>query len=157
MAGFSLSFELDTSLITRRLARLLERSGHLEPAWQDAAEYMKNSTVNRILRTKKSPEGERWAALSEVTIELKGHDKPLFETGELSNSIGIGDVSNDGFEIFSASDYASYMQEGVQTLRGAFRSKKPAPQVPPRPFMGFSDENMKRISQILHNYLTELD
>lgn len=157
MSGFSLSFELDASLVTARLHKLLQRTGNLSPAWQDAAEYMRNSTVNRILRTKKSPEGERWAALSEVTIELKGHDKPLFETGELSESIGVGDVSDEGFEIFSSSDHASYMQEGVQTLRGAFRSKKPAPQVPPRPFMGFSDENMKRISQILHNYLTELD
>src|SRR5215216_1835864 len=96
----SLSVRLDQAALARlnrRLSGLLHDSINLEPVMQQAAQYMKNSTVNRIQRSKTSPSGERWAALSEVTAELKGHDQPLFHSGEMSRGIDIADVSNDGF------------------------------------------------------------
>jgi phage virion morphogenesis protein len=152
----SLSVQLDAgdlARLNRRLSKLLHGSLNLEPVWQQAAEYMKQSTKNRILRTKTAPDGERWAALSDVTIEMKGHDAPLFQSGEMAGSVDILEVSNDGFMINTDAPYASYMHNGVQQVKGAFRSKRPAPQIPARPFMGFSDENVRRISKMVRDYL----
>jgi len=154
----SLSVRLDQAAfakLNKRLHEVLQHSLNLEPVMQQAALYMKNSTVNRIERTKKSPAGERWEALSDVTIQLKGHAQPLFASGELSRGIDIQDVSNDGFMIISSAPHSSYMQKGVKKVKGAFKSKRPSPQVPARPFMGFSDENVRRISKMLRDHITK--
>src|SRR5260221_12242483 len=104
----------DIHKLSRRISELLHDVLHLEPVMAEAAEYMKRSTVNRILRSKTSPDGERWEALRDVTVNLKGHDRILFETGELANSIQVSDVSNEGFMITDDAKHASYMQEGVK-------------------------------------------
>jgi len=154
MPSLSVSIDSgDIAKLNRRISKLLHDTLNLEPVMAEAAEYMKRSTVNRILRTKTSPDGERWAALSDVTIALKGHDQPLFQSGELSKGIDVLDVSKDGFMISAEAPHASYMQKGVSKVKGAFKSKRPAPQVPARPFMGFSDENVRRISSMIRNYL----
>lgn len=139
----------DLARLSKRLADLLHDVLHLEPVMEEAAQYMKRSTENRILRSKTSPDGERWEALREVTIELKGHETLLVDSGELSKSIKIEDVSNTGFMISSDSDHASYMQDGVKRTGGFIKGKR----VPPRPFMGFSDENKRRISKMIRDYL----
>jgi phage virion morphogenesis protein len=121
----------------------------MEPVMEEAAEYMKRSTVNRILRSKTSPDGERWEALRDVTVNLKRHDRILFESGELANSIQVEDVTHDSFVVTSTADYASYMQEGIKRTRGMIKNKT----VPPRPFLGFSDENKRRIAIMIRDYL----
>jgi phage virion morphogenesis protein len=150
MSGLALRIdEHDLRRLHKRIADLLHDTLHLEPVYEEAAEYMKRSTVNRILRTKTSPDGERWEALRDVTVNLKGHDRILFETGDLANSIRVEDVSHDGFVVTSTSDHASYMQDGVRRTRGMIKNKT----VPPRPFMGFSDENKRRIAIMIRDYL----
>jgi len=145
----------DFKKLDKRLAELLHDVLHLEPVMKDTAEYMKRSTVNRILRSKTSPDGERWEALRDVTVNLKGHDRILFQSGELSRGIQIEDVSNDGFILSSTAlnedgePYSSYVQDGVKRTRGMIRGKK----IPPRPFMGFSDENKRRIAKMIRDYL----
>lgn len=139
----------DVHKLSQRISELLHDVLHLEPVMEEAAEYMKRSTVNRILRSKTSPDGERWEALRDVTVNLKGHDRILFETGELANSIQISDVSNDGFMITADAEHASYMQEGVKRTRGMIKNKT----IPPRPFMGFSDENKRRIAKMIRDHL----
>jgi phage virion morphogenesis protein len=151
VAGINVA--IDTSSFNTRLTDLLKHLSNLSPVWEEAAEYMKRSTINRILRSKRSPSGERWAALSELTIALKGHVRQLFETGELAQSVKVSDVSDGGFIVSATADHASYMQDGVKKIRGKYRSNRPSPQVPPRPFMGFSDENKKRIAKMLRDYL----
>jgi phage virion morphogenesis protein len=156
MAGLKL--EIDASHITKlsqRVQRLLNHAEHLEPAMRQAAQYMVNSTRNRLLRTKVGPDGDKWKAISELTAQLKGNNSIMFETGELAQSVQIGDVSNNGFSIITDAEYASLLQKGVMKLRrGMYRPKK-RPAIPPRPFMGFSEENNKRIAQIIRNYLAE--
>jgi phage virion morphogenesis protein len=150
MAGLQINIDQnDLGKLDKRLSELLHDVLHLEPVMAEAAEYMKRSTVNRILRSKTSPDGERWEALRDVTVNLKGHDRILFETGDLANSIQVSDVSNDGFMISSDAKHASYMQEGVKRTRGMIKNKT----IPPRPFMGFSDENKRRISKMIRDYL----
>ncbi|WP_315729806.1 phage virion morphogenesis protein [Bradyrhizobium sp. SZCCHNRI2010] len=152
--SFGIQFDAaDIARLSDRYARLLHAVDDLEPVMEQAAEYMQRSTINRILRTKTAPDGERWAALSDVTAQLKGHDRQLFETGELSRNIEVSDVSKHGFELTADTEYAIWMQKGVDTVRGAFRSKRPRPQIPARPFMGFSEENVRRISKMIRDYL----
>lgn len=154
MPSLSVAIDLsDIARLNKRLGKLLHDTLHLEPVMAKAAQYMKRSTANRILRTKTSPQGDRWEALSDVTIQLKGHSQPLFETGELSRSVNIRQVSNDGFMITADAPYASYMQKGVNKVRGSFKSNRPSPQVPARPFMGFSEENVSRISKMIRDHL----
>ena len=130
--------EHDLRRLNKRISDLLHDVLHLEPVIEEAAEYMKRSTVNRILRTKTSPDGERWEALRDVTVNLKGHDRILFQTGELANGIQIEDLSDHGFNLASTAlnsegeSYSSYLQEGVTRTRGMIRGKK----IPPRQFMG---------------------
>lgn len=151
MAELSIKIDAnDLKRLNKRLTDLLHDALHLEPVMQEAAQYMQRSTVNRILRSKTSPEGERWKALRDVTIQLKnGNDSILFDSGELSRSIHIEDVSNHGFTISADADHASYMQQGVRRTKGMIKGKK----VPPRPFMGFSEENNRRIAKMIRDYL----
>ncbi|TYO65521.1 phage virion morphogenesis protein [Bradyrhizobium hipponense] len=150
MAGLKLDVDdHDFRRLTRRIGDLLHDVLEMHTVYAQAAEYMKRSTENRLLRSKTSPDGERWEALRDVTVNLKGHDTILFETGELANSIQIGDVSNDGFELISNAPHASFMQEGIKRTRGMIKNKK----VPARPFMGFSEENKRRIALMIRDYL----
>ncbi|WP_316196575.1 phage virion morphogenesis protein [Bradyrhizobium sp. SZCCHNS3053] len=150
MAGLSIHIdEAEFKRLTRRISDLLHDVLELHPVYAEAAEYMKRSTENRILRSKTSPDGERWEALRDVTVNLKGHDRILFQSGELSKSIEIADVSNDGFELISTAPHASYMQNGIKRTGGFIKNKV----VPPRPFMGFSDENKRRIAKMIRDYL----
>ncbi|ARQ95343.1 hypothetical protein [Bradyrhizobium phage BDU-MI-1] len=139
----------DIARLNKRLADLLHDVLHLEPVMAEAAAYMKRSTENRFLRTNTAPNGERWAALRDVTLEMKGNDDILIDSGELSKSIQIDDVSATGFMISSNSDHASFMQDGVKRTGGWIRNKT----IPPRPFLGFSDENKRRISKLIRDYL----
>jgi len=139
----------DLAKLSKRISDLLHDTLDLTSVMEDAAQYMKRSTVNRILRTKTAPDGDRWEALSEVTIELKGHDKQLFESGDLAKGIVIEDVGPHGFSINSEADYSSYMQGGIKRTRGMIKNKT----VPARQFMGFSDENKRRISKMIRDYL----
>lgn len=145
----------DVAKLSSNLNRIVRQAENLVPAMETIGEYMVRSTQNRILRSKTSPEGDRWARLSELTTSLKGHDQPLFHSGRLAESIKVKNVSNRGVTIYSSAPYAGYMQSGVRKVKGKYRSKKPAPQIPARPFMGFSQENLKRISQILRKHVFE--
>jgi phage virion morphogenesis protein len=150
MSGLAIRIdEHDLRRLDRRISELLHDVLHLEPVLSEAANYMVRSTQNRILRSKTSPDGARWEALRDVTVNLKGHDRILFQTGDLANSIKVEDVSNSGFVVTSDAEHASYMQDGVKRTRGMIKNKK----IPPRPFMGFSDENKRRIAKMIRDYL----
>lgn len=156
MADLSVKIESgDLRKLNKRIADLLHDTLHMEEVYAQAAEYMKRSTVNRIVRSKTGPDGERWAAIKEVTARLKQSDSILFDSGELSRGIQIEDVSNGGFVLSSTAlnkegePYSSYLQDGVKRTRGMIKGKK----IPPRPFMGFSDENKRRISKMIRDYL----
>ena len=142
--------------VRKKIWELIERASDLEEFNQEAAEYMVRSTQHRILRSKKEADGKPFAALRELTIELKGHDKPLFETGELARSVHVEEADNDGFtvraEAFndSGDDYAFFVQHGRRQTKGRFRSGR---RVPSRKFMGFSEANINAISKMLRDYV----
>jgi phage virion morphogenesis protein len=137
-----------------KLDGLIDRLGGLDDFWRDVAQYMVRSTQNRILRQKigqgKAPDGEPWAPLSqETTIPFKGHGHQLFQSGELAGSVYVADIHDKGFTISASADHAEYMQFGVSRTSGWIKGKK----VPARPFMGFSETNIRTISKMLKKYL----
>ena len=69
----------DLAKLSKRISDLLHDTLNLGSVMDEAAEYMKRSTVNRVLRTKIAPNGDRWEALSEVTVELKGHEERRYD------------------------------------------------------------------------------
>lgn len=155
-----LQLRFDTSKLqafSNRIAAMATRARNLEPFMDDTAAYMANVMRNRILRTKKGPDGVAWQELSGLTEEIKGHGKILFHTGALARSIEVQEVNRDGFTIAATAPYAPFMQYGVQRTKGWVkkpngRYAKPGP-IPARPFMGFSDENARIIAKKLRAHI----
>jgi phage gpG-like protein len=150
MAAVNINF--NASVYLSKLHDIINRSEHLQPALEEAGQYMVRSTVNRIKGKKSdrhSPSGEPWAPLSQVTIDWKGHDQMLFQSGEMADSVKVESVTNDRFVVVADSPHAGYMQRGVRFTRGKITGAR----VPPRPFMGFSEANIKRITKILLNHI----
>lgn len=117
---------------------------------REASQYMVHSTQTRITRDHRSPSGVDWAPLSDLTIMLKGHDRPLFQTGFLSRSIHTSKATDKGFVVKTDAPYAGWMQKGVKRTSGRYRGT-----IPPRPFAGFSQTNIRRLSQMLRRHILE--
>jgi phage virion morphogenesis protein len=136
------------------LTGLLERTQHLKEFNQEAATYMVRSTRNRILRSKRSPDGTPFAPLADLTVDVKGHSSILFETGNLARSVHVDHVDDHGFTISADADYARLTQDGRRRTRGRYDSNR---SVPARPFIGISDANVQRISKMLRSYIAGLN
>ena len=135
--------------LNKRLEGLVKRAGNLTPFFDDAAAYMVNVVQHRIYRSKKGPDGQRWAPLAQSTIDIKGHDTILYETGELGRSIHVDSQDRSGFIIASDAPYAYFMQNGIKRTGGMISGKR----VPARPFMGISERNVKVISRMLKDHV----
>lgn len=135
--------------LNKRLEGLVKRATNLSPFFDDAAAYMVNVVQNRIYRTKKGPDGERWAPLAQSTIDIKGHSTILYQTGDLGRSIHVDSQDKSGFIIASDSPYGLFMNNGVKKTGGFIKNKT----VPARPFMGISDRNVKVISKMLKDHV----
>jgi len=152
----------DLKKASRKLRQLLHKVQDLDAYMEDAAQYMLQSTRHRF-DTKRAPGGERWPGLSEITKELKLSDEPLIDTGRLFESIQISKVDRDGFTIGSNVEYAAYMQYGVAP--GKAKGSYPHPfepgvrgrptEIPARPFLGFTDYNLRRIRELLVEHMME--
>ena len=147
--------------MNRQLDKLIARATHLETFLDDASAYMVNVTRNRILRTKKDPDGRPWLPLAQLTIDIKGHGRQLFQTGKLAASI-TGERLGDEVVIYadeSIAPYAPYMQLGVSRPRGSVKSPtsgrwvSPKRPIPPRPFIGLSATNIRTITEMLRKHL----
>lgn len=147
----SVSVRFNFAAYAARLNQLVASAEDLEPAMMRASRYMVNSTRNRILRSKTAPDGERWQQLSDVTIFLKGHDRPLFQQGGLAAGIKAQRVSEKGFTIAATDEKSPYHQYGVRYVKGIFKGT----EIPARPFLGFSPENLRRISRILVDHMNQ--
>jgi HK97 gp10 family phage protein len=84
-----------------------------------------------------------WPRLAESTIERKGFERPLYETGELQNSIHH---NVDDHEAYVGTDveYAKYQEYGTS-------------RIPARPFLGGAIiHEEKRIPEVVHKALAKL-
>ena len=154
----SLNERFNIDVLSDRLSKLISNATDLSEAMREGADYMVRSTQNRILRQKVSPSGKVWDMNGPATISIKGFNSPLFRTGALADGIRAQRVTRNGFTIASTArsgdgtDYGALMQKGIPKykMRGMIKKRR----VPARPFLGFSQENIRRLSQILKTHLT---
>jgi phage virion morphogenesis protein len=140
--------------LDKKLKKLIERIDNPRPILNDIANYMVRVTQNRITTSKRGPDGTRWADNSELTQYLKGKNSPNYASGELASSISVIRRDRYGFSVGTKLAYGAYVQEGQRVMKGKYKSKtKPAPQIPARPFMGFSDQNKVKIAKMMREYI----
>jgi len=114
------------------LSTIMNRVGR--QAWRDTMTRFDNEV---------NPEGVSWVPLSPFTRQLYEkkhitHVKLLHNTGRLRGSINY-EVYSDSFEIFSTCPYAETHQQG-------------SGQVPRRQFLGFTDDDVLYIAEVLADY-----
>lgn len=110
-----LELEGDVQL-RRRLLRIATRIEHPQPLFRHVADFWMAEERKQF-----SSEGGHasggWQELSDATIAAKGHDRILFESGELEESLttqrAIIEI-NDDFLLFGSDvDYAGAHQRGA--------------------------------------------
>ena len=165
---------VDASQAVNYYAGLLARAGNPRPAYIAIGEYLVRAGDQNFAR-QQSPDGQRWAPNSRVTIErylagaLKGGSKLLDKKGRLNSkgSLFIGSkkilqghtgmlrhrlfyrLVSDGVEYGSPEVYAAMQQ---------FGGKKSAyphllGDIPARPFIGLSQGDEKTVVSIMAAYL----
>lgn len=100
---------------------------------EQVGEILALSTIQRIVTTKTAPDGKAWAPWARSTLldrTKKGNAALglLHDTGALGQSI-TWRVNGKSVEITSTSPIAPYLQNGT-------------PNMPARPFIGFSKEDL---------------
>lgn len=139
----------DDREVMAALQRLLDKTGNLRPALEAIGELVSESTKRRF-GTTIGPDGVLWAANSDVTIERKGHARPLTGiTGELRDSIRYQLDGDFAVEIGSGKDQAAMMQFGGTTeefphLWG---------DISARPYLGISEEDKTAILAVIERHL----
>lgn len=174
MAGVTIT--LDDAEFSRWLQRTIGSISNPTDALKEIGEVLTQSTKDRF-GTKIAPGGATWAANSPVTIAIKGHGSQL-----RGKSKALGDTIHyqlDGTKavevgsnmIYAAvqqfgakmgqfgrySQIARYRKYGEKDFRRYAGTKKGFPipwgDIPPRPFVGVSQEDEDRITEIMADYL----
>ena len=147
MAGTSIEIELDDQRINQVLDQLIRAGVSLTKPMADIGDQLLANTKGRF-ETGQSPNGVPWAPLSDDYIKSKrkrksgGADAILILDGHLSGEMGLNS-GDDWMEITAPQVYAATHQFGRDNI-------------PARPFLGFSDEDMDYIHQVLAEYLAEI-
>lgn len=103
-------------------------------SWTDRAKQ----SLGELMRREVSPDGTSYAPLSPITVERKGHNQILFETGELRESVeGSGSghietVSETGVRLGT-----SHEKQGSPV---AMKLHYGDGNIPARPFVGVTEE-----------------
>lgn len=157
MAGASLSITLDDAALVRQLGDLIGALTHPEPALRSIGEALQRTTQERFdPGQKRSPDGTPWARNSPVTIARKGRDNPLYERGNLQNTIRYQVLGTRGVEVGTNLVYGAAHQFGmVKGYAGRTRRGAPIPwgNIPARPYLGLSADDETEVVRILRDYL----
>jgi phage gpG-like protein len=100
---------------------------------------------------------ESWEPLAASTIEMKGSDAILQDTGDLKNSINASNTERDKFslKIWAGSEHGKYHQDPDKNPMDQFDMVNDR-GMPMRPFMLFQDEDVKEIEEILIRYVDSI-
>lgn len=141
--------KIDDAKIKKALQDLQQATGDLSPAFRDIGEQLVEATKQRF-SSGTAPDGQKWADNSQVTIERKGRNKPLVDSGALMAEINYQIIGNNTLEIGSPMEYAAMQQFGgtkneFSHLWG---------DIPARPFLGISSDDEAEILNIIEKHLT---
>ena len=137
----------------------LERRGKDMTPLLDAAAGVLEDVAEEAFETETSPDGAAWPALSQVTIrrrERGGHwpGGKLQVSGRLAASIGLVALGPRSVIVGTNVVYAAAMQFGAR--KGAFgKGRRPVPwgDIPPRPYLGISQDAEHEIEQLIADWL----
>jgi phage virion morphogenesis protein len=127
---------------------MLQRSGNLRPLLLEIGEDLVDAT-HQSFYTATSPDGTPWKDNSDVTLARKTSTTPLTDKGDLAASIHYSVIGNESVEVGSNMVQAAMMQYGG--------TKAQFPHlwgdIPARPFIGLSDEDVRNILALASGYL----
>ena len=161
MPGATIRVEFDAAAVTEALNRLTDRARDMTPLMRDIGEHLLNTTRKRF-EDEHAPDGTPWEPLGETTLRRKQRnvDKVLTESGALRGH-GHGLVyraGRDRVEVGSPLIYAGTHQFGAtKGSFGAMANGAPIPwgDIPPRPFLGLSDDDEAEILALVNDYMAE--
>lgn len=155
-----LIIEVDDAQAQRWFSQALARSSDLSGLMAEIGETLLVSTQARF-RTGTAPDGVRWLPLADGSGRT-----PLMDTGTLHDQIAP-DHGSDWVELRATAKQARWHQEGtdpytiVPSQKQALawpggpgpRKKVEHPGLPPRPFIGLSQEDVGRIDDLVAAWL----
>jgi len=125
--------------------------GFTEQQWLGTIQYLEEKHYG-YFRNESSPTGEEWAPLSEVTIKRKGHNRRLYETGDLIDSVmdssaehAIRNTDSFTLEFGTNRPWAAIHQEGSADGR-----------IPQREFLGLDDQSLEEVQEIMADALEHM-
>lgn len=172
-AGQEISIELDDREIRDALRRLFEAVGDLAPVMKNIGEYLVQATEQRF-DSETGPDGEKWTAVSDATLDRKTHPKILTESHHLRQSIHP-EPGKDAVTVGTNVPYGAIHQFGfdgplsipahTRLIKTAFGQKLKHPveariapyelqqHMPARPFLGISDDDKEEILAIIEDHI----
>lgn len=130
--------EIKSALLENYLDKLKNNIEKRRKIMHSLGMMVKKSVIERF-DTKIDPEGNPWERNRPSTIQRKGVDDPLVDTGFLKKSIYMRS-DKEGFMVYTQTPYAVFHQVGTSRF-------------PERPFMGFSEEDEKNAINIIEKEL----
>lgn len=147
--------QIDDRAVLDALRRLQAAGADLRPALYDIGEYLIFSTKRRFGEGK-APDGTPWAPNRPATLARKRGSKPLIgESKRLGNEFDYL-IGANRLEFGSSVEYAAVQQLGARKGQfGTTRRGSPIPwgNIPARPFLGLSDADSNKVTEILNEYL----
>lgn len=157
MAGTRLAIDIDDAELRATLSALTAAVADPAPALREIGEHLLRTTRARFGQgEKRAPDGTPWARNSATTIARKGRDNPLYQSGLLQGTLRW-QLTGGGraVEVGSNRIYAAVQQFGQpKGASGRTRRGGPIPwgDIPPRPFLGVSEDDREAITDILGDY-----
>ncbi|MEF2154658.1 phage virion morphogenesis protein [Luteimonas sp. FXH3W] len=154
------TIEVDSEDADRWFSKLTRKLDDLTPVMRDIGELLIESTQDRFKKSE-GPDGKPWAP-------VKRGGRPLVKSGRMRDDIHSR-FGRDFAEVRATARQAAFHQFGTQPYVILPRNKKalfwkggPGPRhkvnhpgLPPRPFMGLSDDDRAKLDRLTANWLTE--
>jgi phage virion morphogenesis protein len=142
MAGAAIKIDIQDQQVLDAFNRLLHAVQDPEPAWRDIGEYLLISHRDRFDR-QVDPEGRPWAPLSPQYRARKSRNRDiiLVFNGYLRDLLRY-QTSSTEFVFGTDRIYGATHQFG-----------DPDRNIPPRPFLGISDNDRREILDIFNDHL----
>jgi len=141
MAGATFSMDIDS--LAKTIGQMIRNVGNPGPMLEEIGEALVSSTKQRFNR-ETGPDGKEWEP-SQRAAETG--DKTLTDYATLKNSINY-EATKTMVAVGSNVVYAHAHQAGSDVGRGL------AVKLPERPFLGFDDDDLEEVGEIIKDHVT---
>jgi phage virion morphogenesis protein len=154
-----ITLTIDDDRLKKALQDLISATGDPSAALLEIGAEMVERTKRRF-ETGTAPDGVKWQTNRPVTLARKApQTRPLIgETGVLMDTIRHQLIGNDTLLVGSNQEYAAAQQFGMpKGYAGKTERGDPIPwgDIPPRPFLGLSEDDHREILDILADHLRD--